>query len=182
MDDKSVNIPDSQLSVSPKHSRRHHTSNSDTSLRKGPLSSTISKYPHSNIHKDGIEGVESSIENIIGSRKFVWKVLSFSQCSSSCGGGTQLGKFRCVEVNNNSADKEVSTVHCSGSPPPNRRRRCGTAACPPKWRSAAWSSCPSCGPANRTRIVGCVQDHSHGIIKVSIDVNSFTNSLIIDMP
>lgn len=107
-------------------------------------------------------------QNKVGSRIFVWKVLSFSQCTRSCGGGTQIGKFRCVEESKG-ADREVSAVHCKGSAPPSRRRRCGYVPCPPKWRAAAWSLCPTCGPANRTRIVGCVEEHARGIIKVSFN-------------
>lgn len=76
----------------------------------------------------------------------------------------QLGKYRCVEAN--AGDREVSNVHCIGSPPSARRRRCGVIPCPPRWRAASWSSCPRCGPATRHRIVGCVQDHARGITKV----------------
>ncbi|XP_075981264.1 ADAMTS-like protein 4 [Anticarsia gemmatalis] len=139
-----------------KHFRRHHSYDSFT------RGSGLSK--HSDVSRDA--SAEESLEvNVVGSRKFVWKILSYTQCTRSCGGGIQLGKYRCVEAN--AGDREVSAVHCSGSAPPARRRRCGGIPCPPRWRAAAWSSCPKCGPATRHRIVGCVQDHARGITKIS---------------
>ncbi|KAI8420131.1 hypothetical protein MSG28_008710 [Choristoneura fumiferana] len=77
-----------------------------------------------------------------------------------------VGKYRCVETSIN-GDRDVAPIHCTGSSPSSKRRRCGNIPCPPRWRSATWSQCPTCGPATRTRIVGCVQDHSRGITKVS---------------
>lgn len=112
-----------------------------------------------------MESQSQVTSNVIGDRKFAWKILSFTQCSRSCGGGLQIGKFKCTEIGEK-GDREVSPVHCSGSPPATRRRRCGVTPCPPRWRAAAWGPCPVCGPAHRTRIVGCVQDHSNGITKV----------------
>ncbi|XP_026742771.1 ADAMTS-like protein 4 isoform X2 [Trichoplusia ni] len=100
-----------------------------------------------------------------GNRKFLWKIMSYSPCTRSCGGGIQLGKYRCVDLTAN--DHEVPSSHCFGTAPPPRRRRCGGSSCPPRWRAAAWSQCPKCGPATKTRIVGCVQDHSKGITKIS---------------
>ncbi|XP_069361388.1 ADAMTS-like protein 4 isoform X1 [Maniola hyperantus] len=159
VDVESVTYPNLQEpTVLPKHTRRHHG---------------FDAYPRSGIrHPDSAGlGKDSSIENsfeenIVGERKFIWKILSYTQCSRSCGGGIQVGKYRCVEANS-MGDREVSSVHCSGSPPAGKRRRCGQGPCAPRWRAAAWSPCPQCGPATRTRIVGCVQDHSRGITKVS---------------
>ncbi|XP_047521189.1 thrombospondin type-1 domain-containing protein 4-like [Pieris napi] len=130
----------------PKHIRRHHG------------------FDHYNVprHPDN----ENSIENVVGTRKFLWKILSYTQCSRSCGGGFQVGKYRCVE-SSNTGDREVSPAHCVGAAPGGKRRRCGNIPCPPRWRAAAWSSCPQCGPSTRIRIVGCVQDHSKGITKIS---------------
>lgn len=155
------------VTQTPKHARRHHNFDSLSSI--SPTTSTKSvKHPYQGDMLSAEDDTEiKGRENIIGSKKFVWKILSFSQCSRTCGGGNQLGKYRCVEDTYKGAEREVSSVHCKGSPPINKRKRCGFAPCPPKWRSTSWSKCPDCGPANRTRLVGCVQDHSRGIIKVS---------------
>lgn len=145
----------------PRHHRHHNAESHTRALEKsGP---SLSNPAESN-------SVESQFQidsNVIGDRKFMWKILSYTQCSRSCGGGLQIGKFKCVEVSGKE-DREISPAHCTGSPPPSRRRRCGVTPCPPRWRAAAWSPCPVCGPAHRTRIVGCVQDHARGITKVRI--------------
>lgn len=151
------NTPDATPALGAKHFRRHH--NYDIFSR----SSGVSRNAGANVETSSTE--DNLEENIVGNRKFVWKILSYTQCTRSCGGGIQLGKYRCVETN--VGDKEVSAVHCNGSPPSTRRRRCGGVPCPPRWRAANWSACPRCGPAARHRIVGCVQDHARGITKIS---------------
>nr|XP_032519518.1 thrombospondin type-1 domain-containing protein 4-like [Danaus plexippus plexippus] len=140
---------------------RHHVAESHTRAleKSGP---SLSKQPEAS----SSETQYQLDTNVIGDRIFVWKVMSYTQCSRTCGGGLQIGKFKCVEVDGKE-DREVSAAHCKGSPPPSRRRRCGVVPCPPRWRAAAWGPCPVCGPAHRTRIVGCVQDHARGITKIS---------------
>ncbi|XP_068620174.1 ADAMTS-like protein 4 isoform X2 [Battus philenor] len=138
---------------------RHHNAESHTRALDNSKSDQQLDFPS----KETQLQIDS---NIIGDRKFMWKVLSFTQCSRSCGGGLQIGKFKCVEISDKE-DREVSSAHCSGSPPSSRRRRCGNVPCPPRWRAAAWGPCPVCGPAHHTRIVGCVQDHARGITKIS---------------
>lgn len=146
-----------------KHIRRHQSSE----VFHRHTSSVQRHHDLVGVSKE-FESFEDDTEQVIvGNRRFFWKVMSYTQCTRSCGGGIQLGKYRCVESSGSEADREVSSVHCAGSPPPGRRRRCGNVPCPPRWRAAAWSSCPQCGPAIRTRIVGCVQDHSRGITKIS---------------
>ncbi|CAH2984523.1 unnamed protein product [Chilo suppressalis] len=162
--EESNDIPTSNQ---PQHTMTRHHRHHSSELHKKDL-----QYPKTNPsppkHPDfkTLESQSQIESNVIGERKFVWKILSFSQCSRSCGGGLQIGKFKCVEVSGKE-DKEVSSAYCTGAPPPTRRRRCGGAPCPPRWRAAAWGPCPVCGPAQRTRIVGCVQDHARGITKIS---------------
>ncbi|XP_073953760.1 ADAMTS-like protein 4 [Choristoneura fumiferana] len=145
---------------SPKHTRRHHSLDY-------PRVVNVPRFPNTNgISKENFNSEEEFEENIVGDRRFVWKILTYTQCSRSCGGGIQVGKYRCVETSIN-GDRDVAPIHCTGSSPSSKRRRCGNIPCPPRWRSATWSQCPTCGPATRTRIVGCVQDHSRGITKVS---------------
>ncbi|XP_059060914.1 thrombospondin type-1 domain-containing protein 4-like [Achroia grisella] len=141
--------------------RHHRHRNYDLHVRDNEVKPGIQ---HPNFKT--LESKSHIDSNIIGDRKFVWKILNFTACSRSCGGGLQVGKFKCVELTE-MGDKEVARAYCSGVPPSPRRHSCGTAPCPPRWRAAAWGACPVCGPAIRTRIVGCVQDHAKGIIKIS---------------
>ncbi|KAI8420125.1 hypothetical protein MSG28_008706 [Choristoneura fumiferana] len=141
---------------------RHHSAESHTRALEYPSEPSLSRPMNHNQNTFD----NRADANTGGERKFTWKVLSFNQCTRTCGGGLQIGKFRCVEIDGKN-DREVSAVHCSGNPPPSRRRRCGMNPCPPRWRAAPWGTCPVCGPAYRTRIVGCVQDHARGITKIS---------------
>ncbi|XP_045537476.1 ADAMTS-like protein 4 [Papilio machaon] len=155
---------DTQGTVTAKHTRRHHGYDSYPKFIVDNMHPDVVGLSKENtIAKKGID------ENIVGTRRFVWKILSYTHCTRTCGGGIQVGKYRCVEETTDGVDREISPVHCSGSAPSGKRRRCGMISCPPRWRAAAWSPCPTCGPANRTRIVGCVQDHSRGITKVNDD-------------
>ncbi|KAF9424823.1 hypothetical protein HW555_000124 [Spodoptera exigua] len=143
-----ADFPEVSPTVATKHYRRHH--NYDAFQRTNAV---VPRHPDMSFsNEDGTDEV------VAANMKFIWKILSYSQCTRTCGGGIQLGKFRCVEANG--SNREVAAVHCSGVAPPARRRRCANIPCPPRWRAAAWSPCPKCGPATRTRIVGCVQDHS----------------------
>ncbi|XP_012552013.1 thrombospondin type-1 domain-containing protein 4 isoform X2 [Bombyx mori] len=161
-DEARPEIPDVVPAIITKHTRRHHSF--DAYPRATGNIPRHLDHPSTSNEQTSVEtGIDA---NVIGNRKFMWRILSFTQCTRSCGGGIQLGKYRCVE-STSSGDREVSSVHCTGSPPIGRRRRCGNVPCPPRWRAASWSPCPRCGPATRTRIVGCVQDHSKGITKIS---------------
>ncbi|XP_026494042.2 thrombospondin type-1 domain-containing protein 4-like [Vanessa tameamea] len=165
-DETSNDIPTSNSEPEQTHHQiqrhhRHHNAESHTRAleKSGP---SLSKQPEFS----SVENQYQLDTNVIGDRKFVWKIVSYTQCSRTCGGGLQIGKFKCVELDGKE-DREVSPAHCTGTPPASRRRRCGVAPCPPRWRAAAWGPCPVCGPAHRTRIVGCVQDHARGITKIS---------------
>ncbi|KAI5635119.1 ADAM-TS spacer 1 domain-containing protein [Phthorimaea operculella] len=167
--DISNNIP--QHHQEPRH-HRHHSADHTKSLGRPKTDSTLPFYNEEPKYskpeqRNDLESQSQIATNTIGDRKFTWKIIAFTQCSRTCGGGLQVGKFKCVETMRDGEDKEVSPAHCEGSPPPSRRRRCGGAPCPPRWRAAAWGPCPVCGPAHRTRIVGCVQDHARGITKIS---------------
>ncbi|XP_045501742.1 thrombospondin type-1 domain-containing protein 4-like [Colias croceus] len=163
-DETSNDIP-TESNVTPHHPmqrhHRHHNAESHTKVldKSDP---SLAKHPDYTSNENPYH-IES---NVVGNRRFMWKILSYTQCSRSCGGGLQIGKFKCVELGQKE-EREVSPAHCTGAPPASRRRRCGTSPCPPRWRAAAWGPCPVCGPAHRTRIVGCVQDHARGITKIS---------------
>lgn len=182
-----TNIPEILPTIQKKLNRKHHSFDY--------ANVGVPKHEMTSMSKEGSSerGDDNLGDNVIGGRSFSWKIISYTQCSRSCGGGfqvilifyvnlshnyafykylrisltfDQVGKYRCVESDAKSSNREISPVHCNGSPPAARRQRCGNVPCAPRWRAAAWSSCPQCGPALRTRIVGCVQDHSRGISKV----------------
>lgn len=163
--DESNDIPTASNEVPHHQMQRHHRHhNSDPLRRDNESKSGTSLMKHPDFKT--LESKSQIDSNVIGERKFVWKILTYTPCSRSCGGGHQIGKFKCVELTEK-GDREVARVYCNGTPPPSRRHSCGNAPCPPRWRAAAWGACPVCGPAIRTRIVGCVQDHARGIIKIS---------------
>lgn len=168
-DETSNDIPTSNSIPQHHPTQRHHRHRNHNTDHTRALDNSKDTLVKPNLN--ALESKSQIESNVIGERKFMWKIISFTQCSRTCGGGLQVGKFKCVEVTGNN-DREVSPAHCEGTPPPSRRRRCGGAPCPPRWRAAAWGPCPVCGPAHRTRIVGCVQDHARGITKVLIDERS----------
>lgn len=74
--------------VATKHTRRHHN------LEGNPRSSErsiLKKYPDlTSMSKSKGSSEKGVDENIVGNRKFIWKILSFTQCTRSCGGGIQV--------------------------------------------------------------------------------------------
>ncbi|XP_067661647.1 A disintegrin and metalloproteinase with thrombospondin motifs 18-like isoform X2 [Haliotis asinina] len=79
-----------------------------------------------------------------------WRAGSFSDCSQTCGGGTQNRKVRCMRNQN-----PVPDSNCIG-PKPADHQACGTHACPGEWRPQAWSACSqSCAVGLQTRTSKC---------------------------
>lgn len=103
-------------------------------------------------------------------RKFNWKVVGFSPCSKSCGGGTQTPVIRCVREN---PTRYFSQRRCSHSEKPvlnENLLRCNTQPCPAYWRLEEWGECKcSLGEGFREREIGCVQELASGIV---IQVNN----------
>ncbi|XP_052283234.1 uncharacterized protein LOC127880047 isoform X1 [Dreissena polymorpha] len=101
------------------------------------------------------------VPNTIDEVNFQWTISGFTECTTSCGGGTQETVFVCVKRNSNvivtdencnPAKKVVQTVPCNKSP------------CPPDWEADAWSVCSrTCGSGIQTRKVECRQRYSHNI-------------------
>lgn len=65
-----LNNPEPASVVPVKHSRRHHG------------------YDKDGFHRDAYS--TNGIEKNTGPRKFTWKILSYTQCSRSCGRGIQV--------------------------------------------------------------------------------------------
>lgn len=79
------NIPEILPTIQAKHSRKHH---SFDYARVG-----VPKYDMNSMSKEGSSERDDDNkmgDNVIGGRTFSWKIISFTQCSRSCGGGFQV--------------------------------------------------------------------------------------------
>ncbi|XP_036321209.1 thrombospondin type-1 domain-containing protein 4 isoform X3 [Rhagoletis pomonella] len=98
-------------------------------------------------------------------RRFNWKVVGFSACSKTCGGGIQTPIVRCVREN---PIRYYSQRRCMHSEKPMLNEnllRCNTQPCPAYWRIEDWSEC-HCqqGEGYRERDISCVQELASGIV------------------
>lgn len=79
-------IPDIVPTIQAKHVSRHH--NFDYA-RVG-----VPKHDITSISKEvSSENDNNMGDNVIGDRIFSWKIMSYTQCSRSCGGGFQVAFF-----------------------------------------------------------------------------------------
>uniref|UniRef100_A0A7N8XH57 ADAMTS-like 4 n=1 Tax=Mastacembelus armatus TaxID=205130 RepID=A0A7N8XH57_9TELE len=87
---------------------------------------------------------------------FVWRKGGFTECSASCGQGSQYRVVQCV---NRHTDEEVSETKCdSAAKPVLEEEPCNTQPCPPYWEASAWSECSvSCGRGVQQRQLQCRQ-------------------------
>ncbi|XP_060551939.1 thrombospondin type-1 domain-containing protein 4-like isoform X2 [Ruditapes philippinarum] len=101
---------------------------------------------------------ELIVPNTIDEVNFHWTISGFTECSTSCGGGTQDTIVVCMKrklniiVTDENCDpnkKKVQTISCNRSP------------CPPDWDAGPWSVCSkTCGQGVQTRKVECQQRYS----------------------
>ncbi|XP_054711057.1 A disintegrin and metalloproteinase with thrombospondin motifs 7-like [Uloborus diversus] len=95
-------------------------------------------------------------KNVTRKPEFHWSHADWTVCSTSCGGGSQLAKPKCVE-------KEAGLVedkYCDASiKPAEKTRPCNKHQCPAKWWAGPWQHCSvSCGQNGiRKRTVICVR-------------------------
>lgn len=76
-------IPDILPTIQAKHISRHH---SFDYARVG-----ASKHDMTSMSKEGSSEKDNNIGgNVVGGRIFSWKIMSYTQCSRSCGGGFQV--------------------------------------------------------------------------------------------
>ncbi|XP_065091217.1 A disintegrin and metalloproteinase with thrombospondin motifs 7 isoform X1 [Ochlerotatus camptorhynchus] len=116
----------------------------------------------------------SSTSKPLRKRKFLWKVVGFSACSKSCGGGIQQPIIKCVRE---APTRVFSPKRCAHLAQPvlnEHLLRCNTQPCPAYWKLSEWSECDcehmtTDNEAYKTREVKCVQELISGIV---IQVNS----------
>uniref|UniRef100_A0AAV2MCH2 PLAC domain-containing protein n=1 Tax=Knipowitschia caucasica TaxID=637954 RepID=A0AAV2MCH2_KNICA len=87
---------------------------------------------------------------------FVWRRGALSECTASCGKGTQYREILCI---NRHSDQEVPERKCdSATKPSPEEEPCNTHPCPPFWETSTWSECSvSCGPGLQQRQLQCRQ-------------------------
>lgn len=102
-------------------------------------------------------------------RKFLWKVIGFSACSKSCGGGIQQPVIKCVRE---APTRIFSPKRCAHLTQPvlnENLLRCNTQPCPAYWKLSEWSDCNCEDKTNdndvyKSREVKCVQELISGIV------------------
>lgn len=87
---------------------------------------------------------------------FVWRRGGLSECSASCGRGSQVRVVVCL---NRHTDEEVPERKCdSAAKPAPEEEPCNTQPCPPFWEASSWSECSvSCGVGVQQRQLQCRQ-------------------------
>ncbi|XP_028986014.1 ADAMTS-like protein 4 [Betta splendens] len=87
---------------------------------------------------------------------FVWRRGELTECSASCGKGSQHRVLLCI---NRFTDEEVPERECdSAAKPVPEEEPCNTHPCPPFWETSAWSECSvSCGSGVQQRQLQCRQ-------------------------
>lgn len=105
-------------------------------------------------------------------RKLSWKVIGFTPCSKTCGGGSQQPIIRCVRGEPTKAYSPKKCAHMRKPVVSESLMKCNSQPCPAFWKLAEWSSC-RCGEydekTNQSREVKCVQELISGVV---IQVNS----------
>ncbi|KAM5264429.1 A disintegrin and metalloproteinase with thrombospondin motifs 16 [Ctenodactylus gundi] len=104
-------------------------------------------------------------------KKLQWLVSAWSQCSVTCGRGTQKRFLKCAEKYASGKYRELASKNCSPLPRPDLelQRTCAPFPCPQRapsaaagpsrgsWFSSPWSQCTaSCGGGVQTRSVRCL--------------------------
>ncbi|XP_062848683.1 thrombospondin type-1 domain-containing protein 4 [Trichomycterus rosablanca] len=96
---------------------------------------------------------------------FVWRLGGFTECTTSCGKGSQHRELVCV---NSYTNEEVNERRCdAGSKPVPEEVPCNSHPCPPYWEPGAWSECSvSCGWGLQHRQLQCRQSFSNRSTRV----------------
>ncbi|XP_023416681.2 A disintegrin and metalloproteinase with thrombospondin motifs 16 isoform X2 [Cavia porcellus] len=104
-------------------------------------------------------------------KKLQWLVSAWSQCSVTCGSGTQRRFLKCAEKYASGKYRELASKKCSRLPQPDLEleRTCTPFPCPPRsshtasgppgsgWFVSPWSQCTaSCGGGVQRRTVQCL--------------------------
>lgn len=85
---------------------------------------------------------------------YQWNIVGFTECSETCGGGTQETRILCVKMN---SQVVVTDDNCDPDEKlPTQTTACNTKPCQARWTPSEWSPCSvSCGEGKKTRHVEC---------------------------
>lgn len=94
-----------------------------------------------------------------------WKQLGTTECSTTCGKGSQYPIFRCVHRNTH---EEVPESYCDSSMKPTPEEEpCNLFPCPAFWDIGEWSECSkTCGLGMQHRQVLCRQVYANRSLTV----------------
>lgn len=115
--------------------------------------------------------VDTSTKNPAEKRKkkiaYIWRVVSFTSCSKTCGGGKLTPIIRCVREGTQKFYAHKRCAHLTKPSLNDEVLRCNVQPCPAYWKIDEWSAC-NCGLPNerehQSREVECVQELSTGIV------------------
>ncbi|KAK6188578.1 hypothetical protein SNE40_004726 [Patella caerulea] len=130
-------VPNSVLTSNP---------NSDITLPNGYTQNSYNQLVN------GLEDHDKSVLDTSG--LYSWKISGFTECSHSCGGGTQEARILCVKGTSNAV---VTKENCDPATiPAVHKVNCNSNPCPADWHTGNWSACSvTCGSGKQTRLVEC---------------------------
>ncbi|XP_066491971.1 thrombospondin type-1 domain-containing protein 4 isoform X1 [Tiliqua scincoides] len=98
-------------------------------------------------------------------REHNWKQIGMTECTTTCGKGSQYPIFRCV---NRNTHEEVSESYCDVSTKPTpEEEACNIFPCPAFWDIGEWSECSkTCGLGMQHRQVLCRQIYANRTLTV----------------
>ncbi|XP_060859868.1 papilin isoform X4 [Metopolophium dirhodum] len=107
----------------------------------------------------GIEyeySIPTSAAKLTLSKGYGWIYNEFTECNTTCGGGTRTRNVWCAQKNDS---MPVPAELCDPGLEPLKSQSCSMEPCPPKWAPANWTLCThKCGTnGTQTREVGCVR-------------------------
>lgn len=116
------------------------------------------------------QSTDSKVNNTRKKRKFYWKIIGYTECNKSCGGGVQHPIIRCVrgDENNTKIYSRKKCAHLKALTLSENLMKCNNHPCPAFWKISNWSNC-KCEDVNKdksvkSREVKCVQELISGVV------------------
>ncbi|KAJ8249030.1 hypothetical protein GJAV_G00230420 [Gymnothorax javanicus] len=98
-------------------------------------------------------------------REHNWKLVGFTDCSTSCGGGTRYTAFGCVHRATH--ERVMDSLCDSAFMPSPQTEPCNVQPCPAFWDIGEWSECSrTCGLGMQHRQVLCRQVYANRTLNV----------------
>ncbi|CAB3995822.1 A disintegrin and metallo ase with thrombospondin motifs 6-like isoform X1, partial [Paramuricea clavata] len=109
----------------------------------------------------------SNQERTSGVDGYIWKMVGFTPCSSSCAGGIQSGIVQCVHA---TTGENVADSKCNFQTRLQETRRvCNLQPCAASWVPQEWQACSkTCGEGEQVRDLMCKQTIDRNGEKVTV--------------